>query len=243
MTTKSVNVKVKDFNPDEGTFVGYASTYGNLDKVGDIVVKGAFKRSMDAGNTRIPLNYQHNPEKLIGYGDLTDSDGGLLITGHLDKSAADYNMIYNGLKGGYLKNLSIGYEILQDGYEDGAHMLKELRLVETSIVQNPANAQANILSVKSGDADALAVDLLKRVDSLVSDGKEFSPETKQLMAQVATKLSSFSPAAKAEPEVDSLTHSTEAETKAAPVDTKANDSDELDSLYKMLLVCNEQFKQ
>ena len=38
--------KIKTLKEDNGIFEGYASTFGNVDKGNDIVVNGAFKKSL-----------------------------------------------------------------------------------------------------------------------------------------------------------------------------------------------------
>jgi phage head maturation protease len=45
MLKKSFPLEVKELD-DAGTFVGFASVYGNVDSYGDIVMPGAFDRTM-----------------------------------------------------------------------------------------------------------------------------------------------------------------------------------------------------
>jgi HK97 family phage prohead protease len=166
-TWRAPNVKgaaphVKDFKfhvkdvvakGNMGTFIGYASVYGNVDQQGDIVEKGAFTRTLQHKENQVVVLYQHDPNKPLGLGYLEDSEQGLIIKGELNLDVQLAKETYALLKQGALKGLSIGYEVVKfdNTYrnKNKIRLLKELKLWEVSLVTFPANPLSNVTSVKS----------------------------------------------------------------------------------------------
>jgi len=145
---KSFKFRIKELR-ENGEFTGLASVYGNEDLQGDIVQRGAFKRTIDHKDGEIPLLWQHDPYSPIGIGSLEDSKEGLLIHGTLNLEVVKGKEAYSLLKQGALKGLSIGYDIIKDNWENGKRMLKELKLHEVSLVTFPANPRALISQIKN----------------------------------------------------------------------------------------------
>ena len=69
----------------EGRFQGYASVFGRLDDGGDIVMPGAFGKSLGLrGRHRIKMLFQHDPKEPVGTWDvLREDDFGLWAEGRL----------------------------------------------------------------------------------------------------------------------------------------------------------------
>ena len=65
MEYKSLDFEIKAIN-DEGVFSGYASTFGNVYLVQDIVQKGAFLKSLQKGLNNVLMLWQHDISELIG---------------------------------------------------------------------------------------------------------------------------------------------------------------------------------
>jgi len=140
-----------------GEFEGFASTYGNIDLVNDTVIKGAFTKTIKDKGGKISICHQHNREDLLGLGMLTDDVKGLLMHGALNmavkRSVEDFSL----MKQGVLDSLSIGYNIIDAEFDkSGVLMLKELRLNEVSLVDNPADIEAAILGIKSFNSNPSA---------------------------------------------------------------------------------------
>jgi len=136
-----------------GEFVGLASTFGNVDLQADIVLPGAFSRSLaehrSAGTTPAML-WSHRTDEPIGtWSDLKESSAGLEVRGKLTldvQRAADAHAL---MKDGAL-SLSIGYMVAESEYDgEGNRLLKAVDLFEISAVSIPANPQARISDVKS----------------------------------------------------------------------------------------------
>ncbi|WP_119689693.1 HK97 family phage prohead protease [Acinetobacter soli] len=156
MEVKYLNVplKIKSVS-DSGEFEGYASVFDVIDSYGDVVVKGAFKKTLEAWKKRDdlpPILWQHNMYEPIGpFTHMEEDDYGLFVRGKLlvdDDPLAKRALAH--MKAGSVKGMSIGYLTVDAEYhkQDDLYYLKEIDLWEASIVTFPANTQAKITDVK-----------------------------------------------------------------------------------------------
>ena len=153
MKTKSFDLHIKDVS-DEGTFEGYASTFGGApDSYGDVVEAGAFAKSLGRHvkeKSAPVMLWQHNPDEPIGVWDnLAEDDKGLKGTGRFVLETTRGREAYALLKAGAIKGLSIGYRIVKGEPDGKVFRLKELDLVEISLATFPANRRAGVTAVKS----------------------------------------------------------------------------------------------
>lgn len=169
MKTKNAAVAVKagpEDGLDEGQFTAYASVFGNVDSYGDVVVKGAFAKTLAtwaAKDAVLPLLFGHrldDPDYNIGHiVTATEDDRGLLVTGQLDLESPKAQQVYRLLKGRRIDQMSFAYDIVEgvSVTTDGEHVyeLRELDLYEVSVVPIGANSETEILAVKAA-CDALA---------------------------------------------------------------------------------------
>lgn len=148
LTLKSVS--------DTGEFDGYGSVFGVKDSYADIVMPGAFQKSLAAWQEkgRLPaLLWQHNMAEPIGlYTEMREDATGLYVRGRLlieDDPLA--KRAHAHMKAGSLSGLSIGYLLNDYEYDKdkSAFLLKEIDLWEVSLVTFPANDEARIADVKS----------------------------------------------------------------------------------------------
>jgi uncharacterized protein len=134
----------------EGSFAGWASTYGGEpDSYGDVVMPGAFSKTVAANGGRIKVLSQHDPTNVIGIGTLTDKAHGLWIEGQLVLDLPSAREAYVRLKAGLIDRMSIGYETITSRAKNGVRQLTEIKLWEVSLVTFPANQHAAIESVKA----------------------------------------------------------------------------------------------
>lgn len=157
LKNKSFRLAVKEIN-DAGEFSGYASVFNTKDAQGDIVLPGAFKKTLKrwAKEKRLPpMLWQHMPEEPIGiYKMMTEDEHGLYVEGKILREAgAMEHRAYEHLRAGTIDGLSIGYTLPSGGYEfdeeQGVYLLKEIELWEVSLVTFPANPEATVDAVKS----------------------------------------------------------------------------------------------
>lgn len=152
MQRKSVPLAIKSADDTTGTFTGLASVFDNLDAHGDIVRRGAFAKSLAAGQA-VPLLWEHGASDPRNYvGDVieaAETAEGLQITGKFDLDTDHGAAAYRNVKGRRVGGLSIGYSIRNATKTAAGNELTDLDLVEISVVARGANDRALIGAVKS----------------------------------------------------------------------------------------------
>lgn len=140
-----------------GGFAGYGSTYGKIDQGGDIVLAGAFTKSlMNQGSKgRMPaMLWQHRSGEPIGaYTKMTDDANGLYVEGQLCMKVQRALECYELMKMKAISGLSIGYGVTADNYDakNGIRTIAEAELYEVSPVTFPMNDDARVAAVKTID--------------------------------------------------------------------------------------------
>lgn len=186
MERLTVPIEWKASSDGSGTLEGYASTFGNVDLGGDVVVKGAFIKTI--GNIKangIPLLADHVASTASVLGTIVDAKedaNGLWIKASFSSAPSAQDVRIKLLEG-HLKTMSIGYETIDYAWKDvdgrRARALKELKLWETSVVVFPMNPEAVVSRVKSiagaldGDARAaLAAEIAIAEKSTANEVRE-----------------------------------------------------------------------
>ena len=145
---------------EEGTFEGYVSTFGNVDRQGDIVLPGAFSKTIKRSKGKVPFLMVHRTWQIVGFGvDAMEDEHGLKVTGEFtmesDAGRNAHATVMHAQKVGAKLGLSMGYAILKNGaeFDEGSQLrkLKAIDLLEYSIAPVPANTEARITGVKSVD--------------------------------------------------------------------------------------------
>jgi len=134
----------------EGTRIeGYASLFGDADRGGDVVARGAFETSlkrMAAEGRRVRMLWQHDPTQPIGVWDEAREDArGLWVKGRLLDGVARAREAAALIEAGALDGLSIGYRTVRAvKMEKGQRLLTELELWEVSLVTFPMLPSARV---------------------------------------------------------------------------------------------------
>lgn len=143
---------------EEGTFEGYASTFGNVDLGGDVVERGAFAETLKKTAGKVPVLMAHNSGQIVGFGlEASEDDHGLRVVGQftLDSDAGRNAaaIARHAHKVGHKLGLSIGYRPRKNGAEwdeqTGIRKLKAVDLFEYSLAAVPMNPRARVTRVKS----------------------------------------------------------------------------------------------
>jgi len=150
----------KEIEADEdGSFEGYASVFNNKDLGNDVIKQGAFAESIKGKRARsIKLLYQHKTDEPIGVVDSLEEDSkGLKIKGRLAMGTQKGREVYELMKMGALDSMSIGYKLSPDGYKYDdkrkKRVIKQVDLMEVSMVTFPMNPKAKITKVKLQEMD------------------------------------------------------------------------------------------
>ena len=169
----NVGFEIKNIQEDETedgklfVFEGYASTFGNVDHGGDVILKGAFAESL---KNRMPaLLWQHNHSEPIGiFKEVREDEIGLYVKGCLpmDDDLVKGRIVPQ-IKIGSVSTMSIGYIVESsediEYREDGVRALKKVTLLENSLVTIPMNDMAKVSGFKS---------LLSQLDSLTGEERK-----------------------------------------------------------------------
>jgi len=148
-----------------GVLEGYASTFGNVDQGGDVVLKGAFARTLvehEREGTMPVMLWSHDQARPIGrWMDMHEDDFGLYVRGKLNLQTTDGKNAYEHVEAGDVQGLSIGYGVFDGEYSGDAYLLKSIDLREVSAVAMPMNRRARIGGVKQLQSKSELVDLLR----------------------------------------------------------------------------------
>jgi hypothetical protein len=154
---KNLPFEIKEIDEVSGEFNGYAAAFGNIDLGGDIIDKGAFKKTLRESKGRVPILADHNPSKQIGWNlEAEEDEKGLRVRGQLNldvqMAKERFSLMKQGLKLRAKSGLSIGYNTIKaipDEKNPQVRRLKEVKLWEYSHVTFPMNQSAYITAAKN----------------------------------------------------------------------------------------------
>jgi len=136
-----------------GKFSGWLEVFNELDSENDIVIPGAFKKTLTE-RKKFPLLWNHSsePEHIIGVFGGDEGERGLRVEGQINLNFDDAKNLYEKIKWlhseGIPIGLSMGYRAIKYEYKDignkRVRLLKEVKLYEGSITLFPANELALI---------------------------------------------------------------------------------------------------
>jgi len=166
---KAFPFETASVNLDEGTFEGYASTFGVVDEYNDVIEPGAFTKTIRERGHRVKICWQHQWDNPIGVplvmeehgrerlpeGLLSrapEASGGLFVRGRISPTTQGRDALVL-LRDGVVDELSIGYDTVKSDYsgegKSRLRHLREVRLWEFSPVTWGANHAAVITGVKA----------------------------------------------------------------------------------------------
>lgn len=140
---------VKSIEAD-GTIVGIAAGYGNVDHGNDVMLPGAATKSLE-GRAKLPMLMFHDQRRPVGVWNVPEFKelpDGQQVEGRFAMSTIAGKEAHAMAKDGALGGLSYGYKSLRDKLVGGARHLIEVALHEISLVSIPMNSKARILAVK-----------------------------------------------------------------------------------------------
>lgn len=193
----AIEVKAASDEAPHGEFTALVSVFGNVDLVGDRVVKGAFADSLAeyaASGKSIPVVWSHDwntPESYIGKAlSAEETDDGLLVrAAFFDTDRAQ--TVRNLLTERVVSEFSFAYDVVDEQKaDDGANELTSLRLLEVGPTLKGANPETVLVAAKAAEVEAKAGRVLS------TKNEAAIREAKQLLDGV---LSSLSEAGKSAP--------------------------------------------
>ncbi len=147
---------------ETGLIKGYASIFGEEDRVNDIVLPGAFTKTLkDRKLGRLPMLVGHVQRIPVGvWTKMTEDRKGLYVEGKIDIQSPDGGQLHRVLKMGAEIGISIGYRAIVHEYQtdkktnDQKRLLKEVDLYECSLVTIPCCEGARVTGVKAAPGES-----------------------------------------------------------------------------------------
>jgi HK97 family phage prohead protease len=153
-------------------FSGYASAFGLVDSYGDTVQKGAYAETIQNRERPIRMLYNHGGNVIGKWTKFEEDEKGLYVEGELTPGHSKAADVYASMKHGAVDGMSIGYRVkVYEQLPNERRLLKQIELVEISIVEEPADLGAKIGEVKSAIEQAKT---LKEIETLLRDAGGFS---------------------------------------------------------------------
>lgn len=141
-------IETKVAASDEGTVTGLAWKFGTPDRIGDVILPGAFSKAV----MPIPMLFGHDLSDPVGTWDsATEKSDGLHLAGKmLISDVVRAKEVFALVKSGAARGLSIGFITKKaKSLPGGGREISDLELLEASIVTIPMHASARVRSAKS----------------------------------------------------------------------------------------------
>jgi len=185
--------EIKDIDLKSKRVSGYLSSFGNKDSDGDIIVKGAYTKSIKERKDDIFFLNQHNWAQPHGkFDEIVEDAKGLYFVSNplIDTTySMDTLKLYEA---GIIKEHSVGFVTIKDEVTKDARLIKEIKLYEGSNVTLGANSSTPFTGFKSMNKKDVDAELKKFLKAFRKG--TFTDETfglleiaiKQLMEQSAS---------------------------------------------------------
>lgn len=166
--TAALAASFKDADSKKGIVTGYFSAFGNKDSDGDIIVKGAFARSIskhgpDSEQPRIKHLFNHDTTKPLGkLLMLAEDNKGLYYESQVGTHTLGRDFI-KMIESGLITEHSIGFRTVKDEIKPDGKYLFELHLWEGSSLSCwGANSETPVTGVKAINPEGHIETLVKQ---------------------------------------------------------------------------------
>jgi hypothetical protein len=187
---KCNNIAIHDFSEIKGEIVGSTAVYGNIDRQGDLIVRGAldeFASEFKKNNIQIPFLNEHNKNEVLSTKilDIESTKSDVIVTASFDNKE-QYPELYKSfvknckegnayLSGNFVKNVIAQDNSVIDKYgrrvknaNGNRFMIKKSALGEVSYTTDPANMLATIDIIKSMNGSFDIEEILKNITNVSS---------------------------------------------------------------------------
>jgi len=195
--------QIVDIDLTKNTVSGYLSAWAVVDSDQDMLMRGAFAKSiqergpLSSGNRKIAFLRSHNTDRPVGrFTELEEDNKGLRYVAKMSQRADGRDTLIQ-LQEGLLTEHSIGYRRIWDEvqWSDQAQYneVREVKLMEGSVLVFGANSETPISEIKSEDKVKMLADLSTRMDKVtrvISKGQGLTDETFTLLEIELTRIKS-----------------------------------------------------
>ena len=167
---KAVSGAPVDMADDSRTVVVYYSAFGNVDSDGDIIMPGAFTKSIKengpGAKNRIWHLFNHSTDKPVSKPkELVEDAFGLKAVVKMPNTTLGRDT-YELYKDGHITEHSIGFKTIKSQAKAAANEITEIQLFEGSSVLWGANANTPTIMVKSEIKATVIDEIAKTIKSL-----------------------------------------------------------------------------
>jgi HK97 family phage prohead protease len=167
---KAVSGAVVDMADDSKTVTVYYSAFGNVDSDGDVIMPGAFTKSIKEngpqGKNRIWHLFNHSTDKPVSKPkELSEDTFGLKAVVKMPNTTLGRDT-YELYKDGHITEHSIGFKTVKSQSKTGYNEINEIQLFEGSSVLWGANSNTPTVMVKSEIKSTLIDEIAKTIKSL-----------------------------------------------------------------------------
>jgi HK97 family phage prohead protease len=147
---------IKSIEKNCATISGYASIFNEVDYHNDVIIKGAFAKSIarHKEGRRVKLLWQHDQSKPIGVvSSICEDEKGLLVEANVNNTISQGREVISLIRQEALDAFSIGFNVAKSSIDaKGYRNILEADLWEVSVVTFPANVMARIDQCNSAPA-------------------------------------------------------------------------------------------
>lgn len=175
-STSNLKSIIKDIDEKQGIITGYSSVFGNIDSDGDMMMPGAFKKTLKENIGRIKHLNQHNPLQPLSRPTILKEDAyGLYFESQISQTSYGKDVIRLYVDG-VVDEHSIGFNTTREQKAAGHNEIIEVKLWELSTVTWGANEMARATGIKSMTKDQL----FTKMDSVVKALRNGSYENEEI---------------------------------------------------------------
>lgn len=175
---KACSLDLKDLDAKQGIVTFYAAAFDIKDSDGDIIVKGAFAKTIQENRKRIKHFKNHDKNLVPGVPiEITEDNTGLLVRSQLAKTTLGKDTLIE-YESGIITEHSHGFKAIKEEQGKDANFIKESRLWEvTSLTAWGANEHTPPVGIKS---EKEALDMIKSIDYVLRKTSISDERAKQL---------------------------------------------------------------
>lgn len=177
---KNIKAEIKDVDTSKGIVTGYFSVFGNIDSDNDVIVKGAFERTLNNNGQRIKHLWQHDVRYPLAKPQVLKEDNyGLYFESTISKTSygKDVLQLYAD---GVVDEHSIGFRTVKQGKKDAYNEIQEVKLFEGSTVTFGANEMAKFTGMKGMSAE----EVTQKMDAVLKALKNGKYESEEIFEQL-----------------------------------------------------------
>lgn len=147
---------ITDINPKDGVIEGYFSMFGNVDSDNDMIMPGAYTKTLTENGPRIKHLWQHIVDDPIAKPDLSQDSKGLKFFSRISKTPSGIKAL-TLYADGVIDEHSVGFQTIKKQKKGNYTEITEIKLWEGSTVTWGANQFAQGGPAKSMFKDTAAI--------------------------------------------------------------------------------------